>query len=609
MPGVIDELFIEIRYRDDRRGLRRIRRRGVRAAQAIDQAFERTARRYGQNFQRASRDAQRSVQRFERQVDNSTGRIDDRFETMAARARVSQQQVATDAIRQSGRFERAWEGASRNAGAGIAAFAGAIGAVGAGATALGAQLEQAQAGRALLTAPRRAQAERLDREVGDRARIAPEDIARAVTRLQIGLGTREFEDRDVLNAAQLSSLLTAQQQELDQRTIGQAAVLAERLGIGLAPVLQTILDIGQQTGIDPNFIQEQAFEGAQTAGVQNRRQFEQFLSAAVQEVNRTGDIARLVTVGDELAEEGLGGLENLAAQADVDIRIRGQDELDDLIASMTEAQESIGPISAAAADARTSFEPLIGIIEVIARLFAALPGPIQSVVTIGGTLGVVTLGLNFLLGAQGGLLFTSVIPAMVSYATALFSTAIPATIAFTAALLANPIVLIGVAIAAVIIGLIALEARFGVLTRIFNTFRRAFSFIPGISAPDEPDDAPTDDTAPRGGNAGGRGAQPFTPQRQTTTTTPIVPSAIPQISAAVPRVAPGPGNRVAINVPNLQVFNDITLDGAGDPAEVAAALEDVTGERVRTAIGEIADERIQLDNARVLSLTPRNRTI
>ena len=232
MPGVIDELFIEIRYRDDRRGLRRVRRRGVRAAQAIDQAFEKSARRYGQNFQRASRDAQRSVQRFERQVDNSTGRIDDRMETMAARARVSQQQVATDAIRQSGRFERAWEGASRNAGAGIAAIAGAIGAVAAGATALGAQLEQAQAGRALLTAPRRAQAERLDREVGDRARIAPEDIARAVTRLQIGLGTREFEDRDVLNAAQLSSLLTAQQQELDQRTIGQAAVLAERLGIG-----------------------------------------------------------------------------------------------------------------------------------------------------------------------------------------------------------------------------------------------------------------------------------------------------------------------------------------------------------------------------------------
>ena len=93
------------------------------------------------------------------------------------------------------------------------------------------------------------------------------------------------------------------------------------------------------------------------------------------------------------------------------------------------------------------------------------------------------------------------------------------------------------------------------------------------------------------------------------TTTPIVPSAIPQISAAVPRVAPGPGNRIVINVPNLQVFNDITLDGAGDPSEVAAALEDVTGERVRTAIGEIADERIQLDNARVLSLTPRNRTI
>ena len=91
----------------------------------------------------------------------------------------------------------------------------------------------------------------------------------------------------------------------------------------------------------------------------------------------------------------------------MDIRIRGQDELDALIASMTEAQESIGPISAAAADARTSFEPLIGIIEIIARLFAALPGPIQSVVTIGGTLGVVTLGLNFLLGAQGGLLFTT----------------------------------------------------------------------------------------------------------------------------------------------------------------------------------------------------------
>ena len=376
--------------------------------------------------------------------------------------------------------------------------------------------------------------------------------------------------------------------------------------MGLAPVLQTILDIGQQTGIDPNFIQEQAFEGAQTAGVQNRRQFEQFLSAAVQEVNRTGDIARLVTVGDELAEEGLANLPNLAAQADVDIRIRGQDELDDLIASMTEAQESIGPISAAAADARTSFEPLIGIIEIIARLFAALPGPIQSVVTIGGTLGVVTLGLNFLLGAQGGLLFTSVIPAMISYATTLFSTAIPATIAFTAALLANPIVLIGVAIAAVIIGLIALEARFGILTAIFNKFRRAFSFIPGISAPDEPDDE-DEGRAPRGGSAGGRGAQAITPS--STTTTPIVPSPIPQISEAVPRVAPGPGNRIVINVPNLQVFNDITLDGAGDPSEVAAALEDVTGERVRTAIGEIADERIQLDNARVLSLTPRNRTI
>ena len=98
----------------------------------------------------------------------------------------------------------------------------------------------------------------------------------------------------------------------------------------------------------------------------------------------------------------------------MDIRIRGQDELDELIASMTAAQEAIGPISAAAADAQTSFAPLIGIIEVIARLFGALPGPIQSVVTIGGTLGVVTLGLNFLLGAQGGLLFSTVIPAMVS---------------------------------------------------------------------------------------------------------------------------------------------------------------------------------------------------
>ena len=92
-------------------------------------------------------------------------------------------------------------------------------------------------------------------------------------------------------------------------------------------------------------------------------------------------------------------------------------------------------------------------------------------------------------------------------------------------------------------------------------------------------------------------------------TIPIVPSPIPHISAAVPRVAPGPGNRIIINVPNLQVFNDITLDGAGDPAEVAAALEDVTGEGVRAAISEIADERIHLDNARVLSLTPRNRTI
>ena len=99
--------------------------------------------------------------------------------------------------------------------------------------------------------------------------VDPSAIARSITRLTIGLGTREFEERDVLNAAQLSALLTAQDQELDQRTIGQGAVLAERIGIDLAPILQTILDIGQQTGIDPNFIQEQAFEGAQTAGVQN----------------------------------------------------------------------------------------------------------------------------------------------------------------------------------------------------------------------------------------------------------------------------------------------------------------------------------------------------
>ena len=393
MPGVIDELFIEIRYRDDRRGLRRIRTRAGRAARGIDRAFDRSAMRMEQSFRRAGMASQRSVQRLERQVDNSTGRIDDRMETMAARARVSQQQVATDAIRQSGRFERAWEGASRNAGAGIAAIAGAIGAVAAGATALGAQLEQAQAGRALLTAPRRAQAERLDREVGDRASIAPDDIARAVTRLQIGLGTREFEDRDVLNAAQLSSLLTAQQQELDQRTIGQAAVLAERIGVGLAPVLQTILDIGQQTGIDPNFIQEQAFEGAQTAGVQNRRQFEQFLSAAVSEVIRTGDVARLVQVGDEILAGPRDNTERndpnrvtrenqaaIAARQGIDIRIRGQDELDELIASMIEAQESIGPISAAAADARTSFEPLIGIIETIARLFSCAC-PAQSKVS------------------------------------------------------------------------------------------------------------------------------------------------------------------------------------------------------------------------------------
>ena len=717
MPGVIDELFIEIRYRDDRRGLRRVRRRGVRAARAIDQAFDKSARGMGQNFQRAGRDAQRSIQRLERQVDNSTGRVDDHFETMAARARVSQQRIATDAVRQSGRFERAWQGASQNAGAGIAAFAGAIAAVGAGATALGAQLEQAQAGRALLTAPRRAQAERLDRAVGDRLSVDPSAIARSITRLTIGLGTREFEERDVLNAAQLSALLTAQDQELDQRTIGQGAVLAERIGIDLAPILQTILDIGQQTGIDPNFIQEQAFEGAQTAGVQTLAQFEQFLSAAVSEVIRTGDVARLVQVGDEILLSSIEGPRaagidpnfvtttnqaEIAARQGVDIRIRGQDELDELIASMTAAQEAIGPISAAAADAQTSFAPLIGIIEVIARLFGALPGPIQSVVTIGGTLGVVTLGLNFLLGAQGGLLFSTVIPAMVSYATALFSTAIPATIAFTTALLANPIVLIGVAIAAVIIGLIALEARFGFLTAIFNKFRRAFSFIPGISAPD--DDEEDERRAPRGGSAGGtqpqeqdertiiesrlsrlqyrrtsigisvegqqeiddleqrlaslpdvertvsvqvaetpqQPAQPNVAQQRgfvegvpepriiqgeqqairvdapqtriiqqpaPSMTIPIVPSPIPHISAAVPRVAPGPGNRIVINVPNLQVFNDITLDGAGDPAEVAAALEDVTGEGVRAAISEIADERIHLDNARVLSLTPRNRTI
>ena len=190
------------------------------------------------DYSRSSRIASQAVRRWERQVDNSTGRVDDRFESTSLRAQIAQQDIATAAVRQSGRFERAWTGATRNAGQSIAAIGGAIAAVGAGATALGAQLEQAQAGRALLTAPRRAQAERLDREVGDRARIAPEDIARAVTRLQIGLGTREFEEPDLINAAQLSSLLTAQQQELDQRTIGQAAVLAERLGIGLAPVLQ-----------------------------------------------------------------------------------------------------------------------------------------------------------------------------------------------------------------------------------------------------------------------------------------------------------------------------------------------------------------------------------
>ena len=236
----------------------------------------------------------------------------------------------------------------------------------------------------------------------------------------------------------------------------------------------------------------------------------------MQEVNRTGDIARLVTVGDELAEEGLANLPNLAAQADVDIRIRGQDELDDLIASMTEAQESIGPISAAAADARTSFEPLIGIIDTIARLFSDLPGPIQSVITIGGTLGVLTLGLNFLLGAQGGLLFTRLIPSIVAYAGTLFSTAIPATIAFTAALLVNPIFLIGAAIAAVIIGLIALEARFGILTSIFNKFRRAFSFIPGITAPsDDEEDTDTPD--------GGEG----TPRRRGRTAAEITASYAP----------------------------------------------------------------------------------
>ena len=286
-----------------------------RHAQAIDQAFDKSARGMGQNFQRAGRDAFERVWGraysaayvLERQVDNSTGRVDDHFETMAARARVSQQRIATDAVRQSGRFERAWQGASQNAGAGIAAFAGAIAAVGAGAAALGAQLEQAQAGRALLTAPRRAQAERLDRVVGDRLSVDPSAIARSVTRLTIGLGTREFEERDVLNAAQLSALLTAQDQELDQRTIGQGAVLAERIGIDLAPMLQTILDIGQQTGIDPNFIQEQAFEGAQTAGVQTLAQFEQFLSAAVSEVIRTGDVARLVQVGDEILLSSIEG--------------------------------------------------------------------------------------------------------------------------------------------------------------------------------------------------------------------------------------------------------------------------------------------------------------
>ena len=61
------------------------------------------------------------------------------------------------------------------------------------------------------------------------------------------------------------------------------------------------------------------------------------------------------------------------------------------------------------------------------------------------------------------------------------------------------------AIAAVIIGLIALEARFGFLTAIFNKFRRAFSFIPGISAPDDDED----ERAPRGRSAGGtQRAQP-----------------------------------------------------------------------------------------------------
>ena len=619
MPGVIDELFIEIRYRDDRRGLRRVRRRGVRAAQAIDQAFEKSANSFGQNFQRAGRNAQRSVQRLERQVDNSTGRIDDHFDTMAVNARTSQERIAADGIRQSGRFQRAWQGASGSVGSSITGIAGAIGVVGAAVAALGAQLESAQAGRALLTGARRAQADRLDREVGDRASIAPDDIARAVTRLQIGLGTREFEDRDVLNAAQLSSLLTAQQQELDQRTIGQAAVLAERIGVGLAPVLQTILDIGQQTGIDPNFIQEQAFEGAQTAGVQNRQQFEQFLSAAVSEVIRTGDVARLVQVGDEILAGPRDNTERndpnrvtrenqaaIAARQGIDIRIRGQDEIDELIASMIEAQEAIGPINAAFADARTAFAPLIGIVEIIARLFSSLPGPIQSVIVVTGALGITTIGLNAVLGTTDSVLLSRVIPAMAAYARTLFSRVIPANLALNAALLTNPIILIGAAIAAVIVGLILLERRFGFLTAIFNKFRRAFSFIPGITAPDEPDDE-DEGRAPRGGSAGGRGAQAITPS--SATTTPIVPSAVPQISAAVPRVAPGPGNRVVINVPNLQVFNDITLDGAGDPSEVAAALEDVTGERVRTAIGEIADERIQLDNARVLSLTPRNRTI
>ena len=62
------------------------------------------------------------------------------------------------------------------------------------------------------------------------------------------------------------------------------------------------------------------------------------------------------------------------------------------------------------------------------------------------------------------------------------------------------------AIAAVIIGLIALEARFGFLTAIFNKFRRAFSFIPGISAPDDDED---ERRAPRGRSAGGtQRAQP-----------------------------------------------------------------------------------------------------